>query len=81
MEQQWINYGSIIPEVWGSPKLLAEAKSDKNERSLISGDLTRSGPVARRIDELIVSFNNESIAYFADFLLFHSGRRRFSSDK
>ena len=35
--------------VWAPPKLLAEAKSDENERRLRVGDLARPGPMARRI--------------------------------
>ena len=36
--------GSIIPGVWAPPNLLAEAKSDENERRLRVRDLTRPGP-------------------------------------
>ena len=40
-----VSYGGSGPPL----KLLAEAKSDENERRLRVGDLTRPGPVARRI--------------------------------
>ena len=40
-----LSYGGSGPPL----KLLAEAKSDENERRLRVGDLTRPGPVARRI--------------------------------
>ena len=33
MDQQWTSSGSIIRGVWAPPKLLAEAKSDENERT------------------------------------------------
>ena len=40
-----LSYGGSGPPL----KLLAEAKSDENQRRLRVGDLTRPGPVARRI--------------------------------
>ena len=37
------------------PKLIAKAKSDENERRLRVGDLTRPGPLARRIRYISIS--------------------------
>ena len=47
-----LSYGGSGPPL----KLLAEAKSDENKRRLRVGDLTRPGPVARRIYIIIDAY-------------------------
>ena len=49
LEQQWINYQCIIHGSAPPPKLLVEAKSDESKRGPRVADLTRLGPMARRI--------------------------------
>ena len=51
-----VGYGATVDQhkvyhtgVWSPPKLLAEAKSDANERRLRSRDLTRPGRMAGRV--------------------------------
>ena len=52
-----LSYGFRAP-----PKLLAEAKSDDNERKLRARDLTRSGPWASEFSDLFRCNGNQRLA-------------------
>ena len=54
MDQQWTSSGSIIRGVWAPPKLLAEAKSDENERTEAES-LGSNTPWAYRPGEFVKS--------------------------